>query len=477
MSRTSKSASARREFLKDTGKLAATTALAGVVLPHVHAAENNTIQVALVGCGGRGTGAAANAMAVTSATLKLVAMADVFEQRLQTSHKSVIARQSANVDVPQDRQFVGFDAYRKAMDCLKPGDIVILATPPAFRWVHFTYAIQKGLNVFMEKPVTVDGPTSLKMFKLGEEATAKNLKVAVGLMSRHNRAMQQLADRLHGGEIGDIVFMRGYRMHGPIGSMQSLRRPADIPEVAYQIQRFHSFLWASGGCFSDFNIHMIDHCCWMKNAWPVQAQGVGGRHYRGDYIDQNFDSYCVEYTFPDETKFFMEGRCIAGCANIYNSFAHGTKGTAIMARSGDSGGPSATFKGLGASRENMLWESKLSRDEANPYQNEWDDLVDAIRNNRPYNEVKRGVEASLVTSMGRMAAHTGQVVTYDQMLNCPHEFARQRRQTRHGRPCTVDARCQRQVSRAPTGHRHQAGVLGRDLATDCHDQDERYVRL
>ena len=193
--------------------------------------------------------------------------------------------------------------------------------------------------------------------------------------------------------------------------------------MAYQIRRFHSFLWASGGCFSDFYIHVIDHCCWMKNAWPTQAQALGGRHYRGDYVDQNFDTYSVEYTFPDETRFIMDGRCIEGCTQIYNSFAHGTKGTAIISRSGDCGGPAATFQGLGSSRANMLWQSKVKRDEDNPYQNEWNELVDAIRNDKPYNEAKRGIEASLATSMGRMAAHTGKIITYDQILDGRHEFA------------------------------------------------------
>ena len=179
--------------------------------------------------------------------------------------------------------------------------------------------------------------------------------------------MQELAERIHGGEIGDIILLRGYRMHGPGGSMLSPPKPADVSEVEYQIRRFHSFLWASGGCFSDFLIHIIDHCCWMKNAWPVQAQAVGGRHYRGDSVDQNFDTYAVEYTFPDETKFFMEGRYMPGCTDdVYYSFAHGTKGTAIISHSGDCGGPSATFKGLGSTRANMLWQSKGHNNDAGP---------------------------------------------------------------------------------------------------------------
>lgn len=418
----------RREFLKNTGRIAAVGALAGIAVPHVHAGEDNTIQIALVGCGGRGTGAAADAMSVKSGPVKLVAMADIFPERVKSSYDNLKKQFADQVDVPEDRQFVGFDAYKKAMDCLKPGDIAIFATPLAFRWVDFAYAIQKGLNVFMEKPVTADGPTSRKMLALGEEATAKNLKVAVGLMSRHARPLEQLAQRIHDGEIGDIVLMRGYRMCGPIGSMQSTPKPAGDAELPWQIQRFHSFLWASGGCFSDFYIHIIDHCGWMKNAWPVKAQALGGRHYRQSsdgvsYIDQNLDTYSVEYTFADETKFIMDGRCIPGCKDIYSSFAHGTKGVAIMSRSGDCGGPSATFKGLAPTKANMLWESKIAPDEGNPYQNEWNDLVDAVRNNKPYNEVKRGVEASLVTSMGRMAAHTGREITFDEMLNCEHEMA------------------------------------------------------
>jgi predicted dehydrogenase len=423
MNPTKKPSESRRQFIKSSGQVAAVTALASLAAPRVHAAEDNTLRIVLIGCGGRGTGAATDALSVKHGPIKLVAMADVFKDRLDGSYNGLKKRFGDQVDVPEDRRFLGFDAYRKAMDCLKQGDIAILTTPLAFRWVHFPYAIEKNLNVFMEKPLTADGPTSRKMFKLADESAAKNLKVGVGLMSRHSRAMQQAADRIHGGEIGDLLLMRGYRMHGPAATMRSLPKPAGISELEYQIRRFHSFLWASGGCFSDFYIHIIDQCCWMKNALPTQAQALGGRHYRGRYVDQNFDVYAVEYTFPDETKFIMDGRCIDGCSQIYTSVVSGTKGTAIISHEGDVGAPSATFKGFGTSKANMIWESKLSPDETNPYQNEWNDLVEAIRADKPYNEVKRGVETSLVTSLGRMAAHTGRIVTYDQILNSQHEFA------------------------------------------------------
>jgi predicted dehydrogenase len=417
----------RREFLKQTGTLLATSALAGVALPHVHAAETDTIQIGLVGCGGRGTGAAADALSVGGA-VKIRALADVFEGKPQNTFNGLKEKFGDKVDVTPDRMFVGFDGYKKVMDTLRPGDIVILTTPPAFRWVHFTYAIEKGLNVFMEKPVTVDGPTSKRMFALGEAAAAKNLKVGVGLMSRHSRALQELQQRIQDGEIGDLMLMRGYRMQGPVAYFASLPKPPGIGELYYQIQRFHSFLWASGGCYSDFNIHHIDQLCWMKNAWPIRAEALGARHYRQSpegipYIDQNLDVYSVEYTFADGSKFNFEGRCINGCEDTYSSYAHGTKGMAIVSKFGDCGLPSSTYKGQLPRRSNQIWESKTKPEDQNPYHNEWKDLLAAIRNNQPYSEVKRGVEASLVTSMGRMAAHTGQLVTYEDMLDCEHEFA------------------------------------------------------
>lgn len=425
---TSDSLSTRRVFIKRTGTLAAASALAGTAIPYVHAADSSTIQIALVGCGGRGSGAAANALSVKNGPMKLIAMADVFENRLKGSFGNLKREYSNKVDVPGDRQFVGLDGYKQAMDCLKPGDVVIFATPPAFRWVHFTYAIQKGLNVFMEKPVTVDGPTSKRMFKLADEATAKNLKVGVGLMSRHSRALQELAKRVHDGELGEIILQRGYRMHGPVGTFQSLPKPAGISDLMYQIQRFHSFIWASGGNFSDFYIHIIDHLGWMKNAWPVKAQALGGRHYRQSpegiaYVDQNFDTYGVEYTYADGTKFMFDGRCMTGCLDHFASYLHGTKGMAIASKSGDCGLPSSMYSGQTPTSSGRIWESKVSSEERDPYLNEWNDLMDAIRNDKPYNEVKRGVETSLVTSMGRMAAHTGLEVTYEDMLECDHEMA------------------------------------------------------
>jgi len=428
----------RREMLKNSGRAAAAVSavasisshvLSGADIPKVHAGEDNTIRVALVGCGGRGTGAAVQALSVDNGPIKLVAMADVFPTKLESSYKNITSQLKKSksikgtVDVPEDHRFIGFDGYKQALDLLRPNDVAIFATPPAFRWVHFGEAIKRGINVFMEKPVTVDGPSSRKLLALAEQATQKNLKVGVGLMCRHCDARQKLHDRIKAGEIGDIVLMRAYRQAGPTGSAFCEKMPKDWKdgELLYQIKNFHAFLWASGGGYSDFLIHNIDECCWMKDAWPIKAEASGGRHYREGYIDQNFDTYSVMYTFADGTKMQLEGRTMPGCKLEFASYAHGSKGSAVISTSGHTPAKCRIYKGQNMTEENLAWSAEPN--EPNPYQLEWNHLIGAIRSDKPYNEAKRGTEASLVTAMGRMAAHTGKVITWDDMLNCEHEFA------------------------------------------------------
>ena len=188
------------------------------------------------------------------------------------------------------------------------------------------------------------------------------------------------------------------------------------------MRRFHSFLWASGGCFSDFYIHNIDECCWMKNSWPVVAQASGGRHYRGSDIDQNFDNYSVEYTFADGTKMFLDGRNVPGCRDEFASYGHGSKGLAVISSSSHWPSKARMYKGHNAHKDDLVWAFPQPETN-NPYQVEWDRLIQAIRDDKPHNEVKRGAEASLVTAMGRMSAHTGQIVTWDDALNHEHELA------------------------------------------------------
>ena len=424
----------RRKFLSTSGQAVAATALTPVIALPGYTAGNDNINVALIGCGGRGTGAAANALATQSGPIRLIAMADVFKERLATSYEALkgaadkvetgIERRvggfaPTQVDVPPERRFLGFEAYQKAMDCLKPGDVVILTTPVAFRWVHFRYALEKRLNVFMEKPISLDGPTTRRMLELGEQSVKQNLKVGVGLMCRHCKARWELYDRIQQGAIGEILTLRSYRLGGPAGFTGA--RPDNVSELLYQVQKYLGFMWASGGVFHDYVAHNVDECCWMKGAWPVRAEGMGSRCYRGDAVDQNFDHYSIEYTFGDGTKLFLNSRYMPGCRGEFASYAHGTKGLAVISTFMHTPAKCRLFRGQEASRANLEWA--FPQPEPNPYQLEWDHLIEAIRQDKPFNEVKRGAEAALVVAMGRKAVHTGQTVTFEEMLSDAHEFA------------------------------------------------------
>ncbi len=224
----------RREFLKVTGSSAAALGLAGVVVPHCHAAEDSTIRLALVGCGGRGTGAVANAFSTTGGPVKLYAMADLFEHRLNGSLNTLSGRFADQVDVPPDRRFLGFDAYQKAIDCLGPGDVVLLTTHAAFRPMHLEYAVKKGVNVFAEKSFATDAPAARRWLKAAELSEQKNLKVGVGFMWRHSQARQEVIQRIHDGAIGDVHTLRIYRVHGPVHVPAPHRRPerTDLPAPA-----------------------------------------------------------------------------------------------------------------------------------------------------------------------------------------------------------------------------------------------------
>jgi len=421
----------RRQFIGTSGKAAIGGALAGMILPHVHGQSGTTKKIALIGCGGRGTGAVANAVDASGpyCQLKLHAMADVFDWRVKQSYQGLSAKYAAQMDVPEDRQFVGFDSYKKAMDTLDAGDIAIFASPCAFRRPHYEYAIQKKLNVFMEKPVTPDGPSSKRILAANEEAKKLNLKVGVGLMCRHSEARIELKDRIDNGELGELLYLKAVRMQGRLIGWDKRKQDTkdkDMSDLMYQIKNFHGFLWLSGGVYSDFNIHNIDECCWMKGMWPVKAMGLGGRHYRGDEIDQNLDSYSIEYTFPDDTKLYFQGRSMNKCYQEFASHANGTKGYALISGPGGHASQARIHKGQGPKSE-LAWmfgteDGGRPRRENSAYVDEWDHLLDAIVNDKPYNEVERGVAASVVTSMGRMAAHIGREVTYDEMLNCSHDF-------------------------------------------------------
>jgi predicted dehydrogenase len=408
----------RREFLKTSGAALAGAALAGAALAGAiarpgYAAENNTIKIALVGCGGRGTGAAAQALSTQGPT-KLWAVADVVEHRLNSSLANLKAGHEKQLDVPPERQFVGLDAYRKAIDSLDQGDVVLLATAPAFRPIHLEYAVQKGVHVFMEKSFAVDAPGTHRVLKAGEEAARKNLKIAGGLMSRHSKPLEEAIQKVHDGLIGDLVTCWAYRMHGPVGIQP---RQSGANELAYQIANYSCFTWLNGTFLEDWLIHNIDVCCWAKNAWPVSVQGMGGRQVRKE-PDQLFDHYLAEYTFADGTRFVAQGRHIANCYDFFGSMLQGTKGSAVL---GEGQPKPRLFKGYNQTSENLIWSYK--GEPCDQYQREHDLLFDAIRNDKPWNEAARCAKSGFTAIMGRMACESGKLLTWDEALASKTELA------------------------------------------------------
>ncbi|MBP7049957.1 MAG: Gfo/Idh/MocA family oxidoreductase [Phycisphaerae bacterium] len=401
-----KRSTSRREFLQQSSGVLAGAALASAINARAYASEDNTIKVALVGCGGRGTGAAVNALSTQGPT-KLVATADVFNDRMQASLGSLQTQFPDKVDVPKDRQFLGMDAYKKAIDCIGAGSVVLLTTPPAFRPMHVEYAVAKGCNIFMEKAFAVDAPGIHRVLKAGKEAERKNLKIAGGLMSRHSKPLEEAIEQLHKGLIGNLITCWAYREHGIVPF--SNKRPGES-ELAHQIRNYHCFTWANGSFILDWLIHNLDVCCWCKDAWPVSAQGQGGRQTRTN-PDQLFDHYAVEYHFPDGTRLFAQGRHIENCWGFFGDIIHGARGSAVL---GEGQPNPRIYKGYNQTPENMIWQYKGQP--CNQYQVEHDLLFDAIRKNKPYNETERSCYGAMVGILGRMAAESGQLITWDEAM-------------------------------------------------------------
>jgi predicted dehydrogenase len=416
MPRTTNGLAPRREFLKDAGRLAAASVLAGVAIPHVHAAEDNTIRLAIIGCGSRGSGAVGNALSAPGGPVKLVAMADVFQDRLDGSHKALKKQFGDKIDVPKEQQFIGFDAYRKAIDCLRPGDVALLTTHAAFRPTHLDYAVQKGVNVFMEKSFAPDPAGVQQVLRAGEAAEKKGSKIAAGLMCRHSSARQALIQKIRDGALGDILLILATRMDQnpdpgkPVGN-----------ELLWQLRRAHCFLWVSSGLFLEQLIHQVDECCWIKDGWPVVAHGVGGRMANSASNNQNLDSYSVEYVFADGTKAIATcgGYCIPGGFEDFVTYLHGTKCAAQF--SGNIHAPtSQIYRTQRTAADNVAW--KPPKEKLGPHQAEWNGLLDAIRNDRPHNEARRAAYSNLAAIMGRAAVHSGKAVTWDQAMASTFRF-------------------------------------------------------
>lgn len=446
----------RRDFIRTTGRLAAASALAGMAIPGVHAAEDNTIRLALIGCGGRGSGAVANAMSAGGLVLgddsgtkraagsgaggpiKLVAMADLRQDRLDQSHQAMSQRLGDRIEVPKERRFLGFDAYRHAIDCLRPGDVALLTTHAAFRAPHLEYAVQKGVNVFMEKDFAADPGGIKRILRAGEAAEKKNLKIAAGLMARHSSARQALIQKIRDGAMGDIQLIRAYRMDS--GYFMN-PFPRGENELLWQLSPGHpyQFMWSSGGVFIELMIHQIDECFWIKDAWPVSAHGVGGRFAGSTDASQNLDSYSIEYTFADGTKALVTGRYIPNCHEDFSTFVHGTKCAAKF--SGNVHAPTSwLYKDQRLAQANIAW--KPAPETVNPWQAEWDVLLSAIRNDRPHNEARRAALSNLGAIMGRAAVHSGQTITWEEAMASNFQFCANVDELNASSPAPVQADAQ-----------------------------------
>ncbi len=411
----------RRAFLKTSSALAAGGAFASTLslARSAHAAgADETIKLALIGCGGRGTGACGQALS-TKGPVKLVAMGDAFRDRLDGSHNTLKREHPDRVDVSEEMKFVGFDAYQKAID--SGVDMVILATPPGFRPIHFEAAVKAGKNVFMEKPVATDATGVRRVLAAAEEAKKKDLKVGVGLQRRHDAYYIQTIDRIHNGEIGDIIAARVY-WNGTrpwCNTREKLKRDKpDLTEMEYQMRNWYYFVWICGDHIVEQHIHNLDVAHWVKGGPPSTVRGADNKPQnlnngmggcavpKGRDDGEIFDHHCVEFEYPDGTHIFSQCRHNPGCWNDVTEHMHGSKGYSftegnrrcyIRAKDGKEFHASGPYK--------------------DPYQVEHDDLFAAIREGRPYNEAKRGAEATMMAILGRMCTYSGERIAWDDALN------------------------------------------------------------
>lgn len=399
-SETSSQIVTRRDFIKSSSVAVGGAAVLGgmAIERSAFAAGDDTIRVALIGCGGRGSGAAAQALS-TKGNVKLVAMCDAFRDRLDGSYENIKKQHPDKVEVDEDHKFTGFDGYKHA---IASADLVIMATPPGFRPMHFEEAVKQGKHVFMEKPVAVDAPGVRQVLKSAEEAKKKNLKVGVGLQRHHDRGYQETVKRLHGGELGDIVAMHCY--WNGAGVWTRARTPEQT-EMEYQMRNWYYFNWLCGDHITEQHIHNLDVINWVKNAYPVKAHGMGGREVRiGKDSGEIFDHHAVVYTYADGSVMFSYCRHIPGCWSNVSEHVVGSKGVC------DVGGN--WMKGHDGS---AIWRHRKNND-PNPYQQEHDDLFDAIRNDKPFNEAEFGAKSSMTSILGRMCTYSGKEINWDDAI-------------------------------------------------------------
>ncbi len=390
----------RRDFIKSSsialGGMLVTPAPSKVFLNN---SNNDVLKIALIGCGKRGAGAAAQAL-MTSKNVKLVALADVFRDQLDETyfHLTKIPKIKDQVDVPEAAKFVGFDAYQKAIDL---ADVVLLATPAPFRPDHFEAAVKASKHVFMEKPLASDAPGIRKILATGELAAKKKLSVVVGLQNRYDPTTQEFVNQIKNGAIGDVISSSCYYM---IGHINLVPRKPGWTEMEYQVRNWRYFNWLWAGSPAGLQIHNDDVVNWVKGGYPVKAQGVGGRQaFKGPDNGDVYDHFYIEYEYADGSKLHSEIRHIDGTEKRNGFFFLGTKGSGDLAT------------GLKDYKGNVIWkrDPKIVH---NPYQLEHDKFFESIRTGKLINDTEWGAKSTMATIMGRMAAHSGQVIEWDAAL-------------------------------------------------------------
>lgn len=396
-----KESNERRNFLKQTA------AITGGILINPLSAEisayasgSDIIKVGLVGCGGRGTGAAAQAL-TSAPNVRLVAMSDVFNDQIEKSYQNLkkIDEIKDRVDIADKNKFTSFDGYK---DVIALSDVVILATPPGFRPEHFEEAVNMGKHVFMEKPLASDAPGLRKILASGKLAIKKNLKVVVGLQNRYDPAYIEMVNRLQQGEIGEIISSTCYYMKG---QYDIVPRSKVKTELEFQIKNWHFFNWLWAGAPAGLQIHNTDIVNWVKGSYPVQAQGMGGRAViSGPDTGEVFDLFYIEYTYDDGTKLHSQIRIMDNTFNKNGAFFTGSKGTANIR------------EGIKDLSGNKIWRYR-NKENPNPYQIEQDKLFEAIINDFPINDTEFGAKSTMTAIMGRMACHSGKVITWEDAIN------------------------------------------------------------
>jgi predicted dehydrogenase len=408
----------RREFIGKTA--GATSAL--TVAQSAWAAGSDQIKVGLIGCGGRGSGAANQALSTKQEGIVLHAVADAFKEKADGSLSNLRTKHAEKVQVDDSRIFTGLDGYKKVIDSC---DLVILTTPPGFRPYHFEAAINAGKHVFMEKPVAVDSPGVRKVQEMAKIADEKNLKVVVGLQRRYQNcyieALKQVKEK---GIIGDIVSGQVYWNGGGIWFRD--KQPGQS-ELMYQINNWYFFTWLCGDHINEQHIHNIDVANWFIGGHPISAQGMGGREQRTEAkFGQIYDHHYVEYTYANGVRVNSQCRHQSGVYNAVREEFTGTKGKVYLINSG------ACYATDHAG--NIIWKYRASGGDAvaegetkgkkgrrstdpDPYQVEHDTLQAAIRNNTPLNNAYYGAESTMTSVMGRMATYSGKELTWDQALN------------------------------------------------------------